>query len=277
MIWLLSKSALLLYKNLTTKLEINMSIPGKIFKTIGEQTTKKVYNMMRDKKNQNTPEPSEDPNSDANTIIRNHVAWSMGMGLIPVLMADIFAVSALQLDMIKQLCKVYGVDYKETEGKAIVTSLTSSTVARLGAASVVKLIPGIGTILGGITVSSFAGASTYALGEVFKKHFSEGGTILDFDPKRLKNYYNSKFEKGKDIARQVAKDQNIEVTADPDNVDEEHIEIVNIPDVTETEDSKAANTDAMIARIKELDGLRKSGIITEEEFQSMKSKLLDRI
>jgi len=52
---------------------------------------------------------------------------------------------------------------------------------------------------------------------------------------------------------------------------------VNIPDVTETEDSKAANTDAMIARIKELDGLRKSGIITEEEFQSMKSKLLDRI
>ena len=252
-----------------------MSIPGKIIKTIGEQTTKRVYNMMRDKKNQNVPEPSEDPNEDANTIIRNHVAWSMGMGLIPVLMADIFAVSALQLDMIKQLCKVYGVDYKETEGKAIVTSLTGSTLARLGAASVVKLIPGIGTVLGGITVSSFAGASTYALGEVFKKHFSEGGTILDFDPKRLKNYYNSKFEKGKDIAKQVSKEPNVTVTADPELKDEEQLEIIKTPEVTKKTEEMSA--EAMIARLKELDGLRKEGIITDEEFQSMKSKLLDKI
>ena len=46
----------------------------------------------------------------ADTIIRNHVIWSMGAGLIPVLIADIFAVSALQLDMIRQLCKVYDID-----------------------------------------------------------------------------------------------------------------------------------------------------------------------
>ncbi len=254
-----------------------MSIPGKIIKTIGEQTTKRVYNMMRDKKNQKTPEPSEDPNVDANTIIRNHVAWSMGMGLIPVLMADIFAVSALQLDMIKQLCKVYGVDYKETEGKAIVTSLTGSTLARLGAASVVKLIPGIGTVLGGITVSSFAGASTYALGEVFKKHFSEGGTILDFDPKRLKKYYNSKFEKGKDIAKQVSRDPNVAVTADPDLKEEEQLEITKNPNTEAPAKTEEMSADAMIARLKELDGLRKEGIITDEEFQSMKSKLLDKI
>jgi len=255
-----------------------MSIPGKIIKSIGEQTTKRVYSMMREKKNKNVPEPSEDPREDANTIIRNHVAWSMGMGLIPVLMADIFAVSALQLDMIKQLCKVYGVDYKETEGKAIVTSLTSSTIARLGAASIVKMVPGIGTILGGVTVSSFAGASTYALGEVFKKHFSEGGTILDFDPKRLKKYYNSKFEKGKDVVRQVSKDRNIELTADPDLADEEEVEIVNIVETPDNVASKdMMSTDAMIARLKELDGLRKSGIITDEEFQVMKMKILDRI
>ena len=254
-----------------------MSIPGKIIKTIGEQTTKRVYNMMRDKKNQNVPEPSEDPNEDANTIIRNHVAWSMGMGLIPVLMADIFAVSALQLDMIKQLCKVYGVDYKETEGKAIVTSLTGSTLARLGAASVVKLIPGIGSVLGGITVSSFAGASTYALGEVFKKHFSEGGTILDFDPKRLKNYYNSKFEKGKDIAKQVSQDPNVAVTADPEIKDEDQLEIRKKSETDTPKKTEEMSADAMIARLKELDGLRKEGIITDEEFQSMKSKLLDKL
>lgn len=255
-----------------------MSIPGKIFKTIGEQTTKRVFSMMRDNKNKNAPEePSENPKQDANTIIRNHVAWSMGMGLIPVLMADIFAVSALQLDMIKQLCKVYGVDYKETEGKAIITSLTSSTVARLGAASVVKMIPGIGTILGGITVSSFAGASTYALGEVFKKHFSQGGTILDFDPKRLKKYYNSKFEKGKSVARQIAKDKNIEVTADPDFVQEDQVEEVDMPQVIVSSSDDKMSPEALINRLKEIAELKNDGIITEEEFKTMKSKLLNQI
>ena len=52
-----------------------------------------------------------DKSKHADTIIRNHVIWSMGAGLIPVLVADIFAVSALQLDMIRQLCKVYDIDF----------------------------------------------------------------------------------------------------------------------------------------------------------------------
>jgi hypothetical protein len=56
-----------------------------------------------------------------------------------------------------------------------------------------------------------AGASSYALGEVFKKHFSTGGTFLDFDPKRLKKLYNEKFEKGKKVAEQLKKEQEIEL------------------------------------------------------------------
>ena len=98
----------------------------------------------------------------ADNIIRNHVIWSMGAGFIPVMVADIFAVSALQLDMIRQMCRVYNVDFQETQGKALVTSLTSTTLARLGAGSLVKLVPGLGSMLGGATVSAFAGASTYA-------------------------------------------------------------------------------------------------------------------
>ena len=138
----------------------------------------------------------------ADNIIRNHVIWSMGAGFIPVMVADIFAVSALQLDMIRQMCRVYNVDFQETQGKALVTSLTSTTLARLGAGSIIKLIPGLGSMIGGATVSAFAGASTYALGEVFKKHLESGGTILDFDPERLRKYYKEKFEKGKSVAKE---------------------------------------------------------------------------
>ena len=200
-------------------------------------------------KNTNMSQDSEQ-SKHADTIIRNHVIWSMGAGLIPVLIADIFAISALQLDMIRQLCKVYNINFAETQGKAIVTSLTSSTLARITAGSVVKMIPGLGSIIGGITVSVFAGASTYALGEVFKKHFSSGGTILDFDPERLRKLYKEQFEKGKKVVEELKKDK----PADGGN--------------------PSTATD-VVSRLKALAELKDQGILTEEEFTVMKKKILE--
>jgi uncharacterized protein (DUF697 family) len=202
----------------------------------------------------------------ADTVIRNHIIWSMGASfIIPIPIADIFAVSALQLDMIRQLCRVYDVDFSETQGKAIVTSLTSSTLARAGARSLIKLVPGLGTLIGGVTVSVFNGASTFALGEVFKKHFQSGGTILDFDVDRLKKVYREKFEKGKDVADQLRKEEGGMKKRESQPSDESS---------TAKMDSGAAN-DAVIARIKELASMKDQGIISEEEFQEMKKKLIE--
>lgn len=206
----------------------------------------------------------------ADTIIRNHVIWSMGAGMIPILVADIFAVSALQVDMIKQLCKVYDLDYQETQGKAIVTSLTSSTLARIGARSLVKLIPGLG-ILGGFPVAVFAGASTYALGEVFKRHFDSGGTILDFDVDRVKKYYQEKFEKGKE----VVKDWNKEAkSGDPEFSAPAAAEAKSDVEETIVEIEEDGEMD-VISKLKDLGELKASGVITEEEFAAMKKKLID--
>lgn len=199
----------------------------------------------------------------ADTIVRNHVIWSMGAGLIPVLIADIFAVSAIQLDMIRQLCKAYDKEFNELQGKAIVTSLTGSTVARLAARSVVKLIPGVGSIIGGVTVSIFAGASTYALGEVFKKHFESGGTILDFDPERVKKLYKEKFEKGKKVAEEWRKSQPAETKSNGGFKMED-----------DTAGQPVDQTSA-IEKLKELGELKNQGILSEEEFETMKKKILE--
>lgn len=61
-----------------------------------------------------------DRSKHADTVVRNHVIFSMGAGFIPIPVADIFAVGASQLDMIRQLCRVYEIDFQETQGKAIV-------------------------------------------------------------------------------------------------------------------------------------------------------------
>jgi uncharacterized protein (DUF697 family) len=186
-------------------------------------------------------------NDHADSIIKNHMIWSMGAGFIPVPIADLFAVSAIQLDMIRQMCKLYEVDFKQTEGKALITALTGSGLARLGARAV-KFIPGVGSILGGVTMAALSGASTFALGEVFKKHFETGGTFLDFDPQRLKNYYNEKFEKGKEVAEELRKKQ--------ENV------------------TKSADASSAVDKLKELADMKAAGILTDEEFETMKKKII---
>ena len=201
-----------------------------------------------------------DRSNHADTIIRNHVLLSMGSGFIPIPIADVFAVSAIQLDMIRQLCRVYDIDFAENRGKAIVSSLTTSSLARIGAGSLVKLIPIGGTLIGGVTVSVFAGASTYAVGEVFKRHFEMGGTILDFDSARLNKMYKEMFEKGKKVAKEW-KEEAESNTEEP---------LTQEPEVTQKN-----NNQNVVERLKELAQLKEQGIISQEEFDQMKKKLID--
>ena len=191
----------------------------------------------------------------ADTIIKNHIIWSMGAGLIPVPIVDFFAVRGIQLDMIRQLCKLYDQDFKESEGKAIITSLTGSGLARMGAKAMIKFIPGIGSVIGGVTMAVLSGASSYALGEVFKKHFETGGTFLDFDPKRLKKMYNEKFEKGKKVAEQIKRENERKREA-------------------AEQAAEGKTSGKTVDKLKELAELRREGLISEEEFTAMKKKLI---
>ncbi len=222
----------------------------KIFRTVVKEAKKRIMSNNK-----------SDRTKHADTVIRNHILFSMGAGFIPVPVADIFAVGASQLDMIRQLCKVYNIDFQETQGKAVVSALTSSTLARVGAGSIAKMIPIIGSFVGGITNSILAGASTYALGEVFKRHFETGGTILDFDVDRLKKVYQEKFEKGKEVARDLKKEQEQEEVGFKTNRKEE--EVTSKP------------TSGVAQRLKELADLKEAGIITQAEFDQMRKKVLD--
>lgn len=239
----------------------------------------------KDKKDNKKDKYEQKQSQSADMVIRNHVMWSMGAGFIPVPIADFFAVSAVQLDMVRQLCKLYDIDYKETEGKALITTLTGASLARLGAQAVIKLLPGVGTLIGGATLAVFSGASTYALGEVFKRHFETGGTFLDFDPARLKKYYQEKFEKGKKVAKNLRKEQEkqrekveeqvmeAEEILVEDLIMETEEEVTATDKTTSTTDKTTSKTD-IITRIKELAELKNAGIISEDEFAQLKAKLI---
>ena len=63
--------------------------------------------------------------------------------------------------------------------------------------SAVKAIPGVGALAGAPTMALFSGGATWALGKVFIQHFEAGGTFLDFDPEKVKDYFKAQFEEGR--------------------------------------------------------------------------------
>ncbi len=148
------------------------------------------------------------PSIEAEKIIQNHSWFSAVPGFLAIPILDIAAITAVQLDMVRQLCKVYQVNYSEQKGKSIVTALISSALGRIpgyAVNSIAKAIPGIGWVLGGISLAFFARASTYATGMVFKSHFEEGGTLNDMNPQNFGKFYQEQFENAKEALKNVTK------------------------------------------------------------------------
>ncbi len=238
----------------------------------------KAYKFIRNNMSNN----EKDRSKRADRTIRNHVLWSMGAGFIPFPVADFLAVAAVQLDMIRSLSNVYDLDFKETEGKALITSLTGSGLSRVGANALIKLIPGVGTALGGVSMSILSGASTYALGQVFKTHFDTGGTFLDFDTSKFKKFYDEQFEKGKKVAEDLRKEAETKKGQKTETVEEEEMAEQEVPSTkqsetkvkTEATPQADANTD-IVKKLKELAELKDMGVISEEEFAQMKTRLIE--
>ena len=182
------------------------------------------------------------------TIVHRHVLYSMGFGLIPVPLIDIAAVTAMQVKMIRQLSDAYSIDFSEGQTKSILTALTGSTLAHLGAGAI-KMIPGIGSIIGGVSMSILSGASTYAVGKVFIRHFEAGGTIEDLNVDDFTDYYKEQLSRGKEYASRAKERQEYsEATTD--------------------------EQERSISKLKDIAKLRDKGILSEKEYLEMKQKIL---
>ncbi|MCP3957618.1 MAG: DUF697 domain-containing protein [bacterium] len=182
---------------------------------------------------------------EAEEAIRSHVVWAVGAGLMPVPLFDLVAVTAIQMDLLKNLTRIYDVDYSAGQGKAFVSALTGSTFAKIGS-SAVKALPGVGAVLGGVSMSALSGASTYATGVVALQHLGRDGVdFLEIDLDRAKAAYDDALERGKEFVEGLKGRED-----EP-------------PDVFE--------------KLGKLGELKKKGVISKEEFAAKKRELLKRI
>ncbi len=133
-------------------------------------------------------------------IIKESMYWSLGIGLIPIPLFDFAANIAIELKMIRDICKVYGLPFKGNRGRAFVLSLIgsihSAVFSRAAFAGLSKLIPGAGFLVGAASASVTYAAITYAVGRVFVMHCETGGTLLHFDTGKLKAHFQNQLEEG---------------------------------------------------------------------------------
>ena len=139
------------------------------------------------------PAVTNGPNKEAREkVVNDYVIWSVGAGFIPFPVLDIAALITVQLKMLNDLSKIYKIKFSDKIGQPIAGALLGFVVpkaAGMGIGSVLKMVPVVGTVLGAVTFPALAGASTYALGRVFIQHYESGGTLLDFDPEKMKAAY----------------------------------------------------------------------------------------
>lgn len=146
--------------------------------------------------------------SAADRTIIKYAGGSMAVGLVPIPLADIAALTGIQLKLVHSLSKIYGVEFNKNSGKAAIYSLLGGiapvSMALPIAASMAKFVPVVGQLLSYSTMSVLGGGSTYAIGNVFKQHFASGGTFLTFNPDAVRDYFTEKFEEGKEITESMA-------------------------------------------------------------------------
>jgi len=122
----------------------------------------------------------------AEGIVRTHAWITTGAGLLSFGFLNPIVVPGVQLRMLQQLCNLYGVKFSEEWGKNLIGALVGTATA---SSLAVRALP----LIGMFAAPATNGATTWALGRVFIQHFESGGTLLNFNPTKLKSYFADYF------------------------------------------------------------------------------------
>lgn len=149
-------------------------------------------------------------------VVDRYMWWSMGAGLIPFPWLDMIAVSGVQLKMLAEISAIYDVPFQANRSKAIMGSLVGSIVPGAvsygSAVTFLKGVPGVG-LIGAATMVLMSRATAWALGKVFIQHFESGGTFLDLDPDKVRDYFRTQFEEGRRMAGAMGTEKRAEYPA----------------------------------------------------------------
>jgi uncharacterized protein (DUF697 family) len=123
-------------------------------------------------------------------ILAHYRRWTIAAASAPLPLVDAAFVSGVQLRMIARLARLYDVPFERVRVGSLLSSLlggwTPFTITTSVAGAAARFVPGIGTLIGIATSVGTSTLATEAIGKIFIRHFEEGGTFLDFEPKKYR-------------------------------------------------------------------------------------------
>jgi uncharacterized protein (DUF697 family) len=154
-----------------------------------------------------SPETAEakERRARATAVVKRLSLWSGAAGLIPIPLVDLAAVGGVQIEMLRRVSKIYAVPFSQNSGKALIAGVAGSMIpasSGVGATSLIKGIPGIGTAVSLLTMPTLSMGATYAIGMAFIQHFATGGTLLDFNPPDYHEFLKAETGQGRSGAAQ---------------------------------------------------------------------------
>lgn len=113
----------------------------------------------------------EKKKQEARKIVSVTAMASFGEGFFPLPFSDAIAIVPTQLGMLAGITKVFDITVSDDILKSVITSLIGTAgvtiVGRSAASGLIKMIPGVGTVVGGVIGGTTASVLTTALGEAY--------------------------------------------------------------------------------------------------------------
>jgi uncharacterized protein (DUF697 family) len=134
-------------------------------------------------------------------IIRHSAYGATALGIVPIQGVDFVGVTAIQLNLVRQLSKLYGVPFKEGLARKLIAAVVGGAVPAVLASpvsSVLRKIPLIGLPLCVATSPALNGWSTYAVGQMFAKHFMRGGSFEKINAATMKRDFTQAYSNARE-------------------------------------------------------------------------------
>ncbi|MFM7151409.1 MAG: YcjF family protein, partial [Gemmataceae bacterium] len=130
--------------------------------------------------------------------ISTYSTMAATIGATPVPFLDLLVVPALQTKMLYDLSRLYEQPLNKDRLAELAGSLGFGLITRQAGRSLIKIIPGLGSVVGSAAGGLIAGASTFALGKAFCYYYSsylEGHLPDEAD---LKRYYKEQYQRAEE-------------------------------------------------------------------------------
>jgi uncharacterized protein (DUF697 family) len=155
------------------------------------------------KKSPLTESQLEERAEKAQAVIQRNTYWALGAGVLPLPLFDLAAITGVQLKMLRELSEVYDVAFNQgIVRKAVASLLVGMGVLGIGGVvgmSLFKFVPVVGASLGAVSVPVVSAMLTRAVGRTYVLHLESGGTLLDFDAKKMRKHFHDEYVRSREV------------------------------------------------------------------------------